>query len=134
MNEILSQYIFKIVFLIIFSFSSPKTTPKPSKIGAKKATLEIRKKGEKSRQNIEKREYVLEENLPLEYNIGGNDVLSAPDLLCHLSNPKTQQYHVTRYDKDDSKGLKNFMIIDLYFIIFIVTLKVFFYNRVIYLL
>ena len=119
MNEILSQYISKIVFLIIFSFSSPKTTPKPSKIGAKKATLEIRKKGEKSRQNLEKREYVLEENLPLEYNIGGNDVLSAPDLLCHLSNPKTQQYHVTRYDKDGSKGLKNIMIIDFHFLILI---------------
>ena len=83
------------IFLFL-SFSKPKTAPKLSHIGAKKATLEIRKKGEKSRRNFEKREYVLEDDLPLEYNIGGNDVLSAPDLLCHLSNPKTQQYHVTR--------------------------------------
>ena len=59
------------------------------------ATLEVRKKGQKSR-TAEKKEFILEDNLPLEYNIGGNDVLSAPDLLCHLSNPITQQFHVTR--------------------------------------
>ena len=85
-----------IFFFNFSSFTTPKTSPKQSNIGAKKATLEIRKKGQKSHRNFEKREYVLEDNLPLEYNIGGNDVLSAPDLLCHLSNPKTQQYHVTR--------------------------------------
>ena len=74
------------------------TAPKLPQLGTKKATLEIRKKGKKSLRNLEKREYILEDNLPLEYNIGGNEALSAPDLLCHLSNPKTQQYHVTRYE------------------------------------
>ena len=72
--------------------------------GIDKATLEIRKKGKNSHHNSEKREFVLEDHLPLEYNIGVNGVLSAPDLLCHLSNPKTHQYHVTRYINKNFKS------------------------------
>ena len=77
----------------MFSFSGMKTRSVSG--GIDEANLEIRKRGRKS-HSAEKREFVLEADLPLGYNIGINGVLSAPDLLCHLSNPKTHQYHVTR--------------------------------------
>ena len=76
------------------SFSRVKTQNLRNDNG--KATLEVRKKGQYV-DGVKKREFVLEDELPLEYNIGVPGALSAPDLLCHLSNPETRQYHVTRY-------------------------------------
>lgn len=43
-----------------------------------------------------RREFILETSLPIGYTRGSSDTWWAPDLLCHLTNPKTSQYHVTR--------------------------------------
>ena len=50
-------------------------------------------KSGKTGKRRHRREFILETDLPPGYAPG---FLSSPDLLCHLTNPITNQYHVTR--------------------------------------